>query len=104
MVRWAYSAAVEHRTTTRWISIARCSSWAAWSASVMASHAMSVSVPSASCISWRRLDVRMAAALLAGSLCAGLGSAHYFWLQPAQYQAQPHASLPFTLQVGYGSE
>jgi uncharacterized GH25 family protein len=65
---------------------------------------MSVSIPSASFLSLRRLDVRLAAALLAGSLCAGSAGAHDFWLQPDQYQAQPHASLPFTLQVGHGSE
>ena len=46
----------------------------------------------------------LAAALLAGSLCAGSAGAHDFWLQPDQYRAQAHASLPFTLQVGHGSE
>lgn len=47
---------------------------------------------------------KLVAALLTGSLCAASACAHDFWLQPDEYRAQPNASLPFTLQVGHGSE
>lgn len=44
------------------------------------------------------------AALLIGLGCSVAAEAHDFWIQPAQYWAQPDAAIPFTLQVGHGAE
>jgi uncharacterized GH25 family protein len=48
--------------------------------------------------------MKRVAAFALAVLCAGSSDAHDFWLQPAQYWAQPNASIPVTLQVGHGPE
>ncbi|MDY6947100.1 MAG: DUF4198 domain-containing protein [Pseudomonadota bacterium] len=48
--------------------------------------------------------MRRVAAVALAALCAGSAHAHDFWLQPAQYWAQPGVWIPVTLQVGHGPQ
>lgn len=38
-----------------------------------------------------------------GFICASSVAAHDFWFQPGEFRLEPHATTPFTLQVGHGS-